>query len=288
MRFCIKSIPPFLALAMMLLATPTFSADAKCKLLCSNSGPRLAIATGSPGELGLFKELASAFCQKRPLALCWRKAGSGASLRLLKQGAVDVVLVHAPEAEKRAVAQGWASGRTLIGGNRFYLVGPVSDPARVAAATNASEAYSRIAKHGSSFITRADSSGTHKREMSIWRKAGLQPEGAWYISSHDFMMASLRLAARKGAYFMTDSSTWLVGRKLYGLKELSVLFTDDPDLSNAYHALRSAGKGPMAEPATEFIGFLASPLGQGIIENYGREKYGQPLYENATKVEQAH
>lgn len=283
-----KFISMVLALALLMAAEPALAVEAKCRPLCSSGGTALAIATGSPGELGLLGALADAFCEKRPAALCWRKAGSGASLRLLKQGAVDLALVHAPEAEKQAVARGWAADRTLIGGNRFYLVGPSGDPARVAEAANAAEAYTRIAKNRARFVTRADNSGTHKREMAIWRKAGVQPEGDWYLPSRDFMMASLRLAARKGAYFMSDSSTWLVGRARFGLDGLAVLRADDPELANAYHALRRAGKSPHSQLAHEFIAFLASPAGQRIIASYGRSAYGQPLYENAAKAAKTH
>jgi len=287
MRSHAWTLSAILALAIVVAAVPLSAAGDQCRQLCSPGGARLAIATGSPGELGLLAELAGAFCQGRQVSLCWRKAGSGAALKLLQKGAVQVALVHAPEAEKQAIAQGWALDRTLIGGNRFYLVGPAADPARAAQANDAAEAYARIARTGSRFITRADGSGTHKREMAIWRKAGIQPEGSWYLPSRDFMMASLRLADRKGAYFMTDSSTWLVGRARFGLKGLTVLRADDPELVNTYHALRRAGNGPQADLAREFVAFLASPAAQKIIAGYGRQAYGQPLYENAAQAAKA-
>jgi tungstate transport system substrate-binding protein len=288
MRMHAWLFPTIFAAALLLTANPSIAADAKCRPLCSNGGPRLAIATGSPGELGLLAELADSFCQKHSVTLCWRKAGSGGSLRLLKQGAVDAALVHAPKAEKQAVAQGWATGRTLIGGNRFYLVGPGPDPARAAQAAGIAQAYARIARIKARFITRADNSGTHKREMAIWRKAGIKPEGSWYLPSRDFMMASLRLAAREKAYFMTDSSTWVAGKARHGLEGLKVLRGNDPELFNEYHALRKTATGPKAKLAHEFIAFLASPAGQEIIANYGRKSFGLPLYENAARAARAH
>lgn len=288
MRWYLKLIPPILALILLAYAGQPLAAGTECTPLCSSGGARLAIATGSPGELGLLKVMADSFCKKRQATLCWRKAGSGASLSLLKQGAVDVALVHAPKAEKQAVAQGWATDRTLIGGNRFYLVGPIADPARVAQAASIAGAYARIAKSQARFITRADNSGTHKREMSIWRKAGIKPAGGWYKPSHDFMMASLRMADREHAYFMTDSSTWLVGKARFGLKGLAVLRAKDPELVNAYHALRRVGKGSASKLAQEFIAFLASPAAQGIIADYGSKAYGQPLYLNAAGAGKAH
>lgn len=93
-----------------------------------------------------------------------------------------------------AVAHGWAGERTLIGGNEFLIVGPAADPA------GAADAYARIARAHAPFVSRGDNSGTHRREELLWRRAGIRPQGAWYLVSHDFMMASLRLADRRDAY----------------------------------------------------------------------------------------
>jgi len=104
-----------------------------------------SLATGSPGELGLLRELGEAFAAKSDARLDWVKAGSGESLDLLKSKAVDMIMVHAPAAEKKAVAEGWAAGRVLIGSNEFYIVGPAADPAKIAQAKAAAEAYRAIA-----------------------------------------------------------------------------------------------------------------------------------------------
>ncbi len=173
-------------------------------------GPNMfSLATGSPGELGLLKALGEAFAKKDDTTLCWVKAGSGESLQLLKDKKVDMIMVHAPEAEKKAVADGWAANRILIGSNEFYIVGPAADPAKIAQAKNVVDAYTRIASAKAKFFSRGDNSGTHKKEMDAWKKAGLTPGGEWYIVTKDFMTATLRRADAEKGYFMTDSSTWV-------------------------------------------------------------------------------
>ena len=165
-----------------------------CTESYGNTDNVFRLATGSPGELGLLKELATAFNEQHGTTLCWVKAGSGKSLKLLKEKQVDIVMVHAPAAEKEAVKTGWAIKRTLIGSNEFYIVGPKNDPAGISSATSATDAYTRIAKTKANFLSRGDNSGTHKKELSIWETAGISPSGDWYIITKDFMMATLQKA----------------------------------------------------------------------------------------------
>lgn len=170
---------------------------------------RFSLATGSPGELGLLKVLAEKFAVANDAQMLWIKAGTGQSLNLLRDKQVDMVMVHAPAQVDKAISDGWATGKTLIGSNEFYLVGPRSDPANVASADTAIDAYRRIAASQSKFVSRGDNSGTHQKEMQIWKRSGIDPSGAWYIVTNDFMTASLKRANLEGAYFMSDSSTWM-------------------------------------------------------------------------------
>jgi len=181
-----------------------------------------SLATGSPGELGLLKELGEAFAKKADARLDWVKAGSGVSLDLLKNKQVDMIMVHAPAAEKKAVADGWANGRVLIGSNEFYVVGPAADPAGIAKAKSAAEAYQKVAAAKAKFFSRGDDSGTHKKELSIWKMAGVQPAGDWYVVTKTFMTATLKRANDEAGYFMTDSSTWAAEKK--SLPKLKILF----------------------------------------------------------------
>lgn len=147
-------------------------------------GPEVfSLATGSPGELGLLKVLGEAFSQEMggKTTLKWIKAGSGESLKLLKDKKADMIMVHAPQAEKQAVQEGWATKRTLIGSNEFFIVGSGDDPAKIVQAKSAAEAYQKIAAAQAKFFSRGDNSGTHKKELDIWQKAGLKPAGKWYV-----------------------------------------------------------------------------------------------------------
>jgi tungstate transport system substrate-binding protein len=240
------------------------------------------VATGSPGALGLLQALAEPFCQTNHCRIHWVKKGSGASLNALKEGDVDMVMVHAPALEKKAVEEGWATMRTLLGSNEFYMVGPKSDPANIANTKSAHEAYEKIAKTQAIFFSRGDNSGTHKKEMKIWKIAGIYPSGNWYVVTKDFMGPTLMKADKELGYFMTDSSTFFV--KQSEIKNLNILFKGDPILVNVYHALVAS---PKTQPqknyalAVKFVRFVSSPEGQKIYREYGKIKYGTPLYNDA-------
>jgi len=243
------------------------------------------LATGSPGELGLLQALGEAFDKKEGARLVWIKAGSGASLNLLKNQQVDMIMVHAPEAVNKATSDGWATNRTLIGSNEFYMVGPKSDPANIKSSSSGADAYSKIAKAQANFISRGDKSGTHQKEMDIWKKAGVTPEGKWYIVTNDFMTASLKKANSENAYFMTDSSTWVAEKDV--APNLVILYRGDKFLVNTYDALAApAGSTPNRDIAVKFIQFVASDEGQSIIRNYGKSKYKEPLYNDAAYAKQ--
>jgi tungstate transport system substrate-binding protein len=251
-------------------------------------GPdKFTLATGSPGELGLLKALAAGFDKTMAgkITLQWVKAGSGKSLQLLKDKKVDLIMVHAPAAERQAVQDGWAIDRTLIGSNEFFLVGPASDPAEVAAAESALDAYRRIARARAKFFSRGDNSGTHKKELDIWKETGIKPEGNWYIVTKDFMIATLLRADKEQGYFMVDSSTWVAEKKQ--VPNLKVLYRGDKLLVNTYHALaQPAGATPGAALGAKFIAFVASPQGQQIIQDYGKDRYGEGLYNDAAYARQ--
>jgi len=243
------------------------------------------LATGSPGELGLLQQLGEAFDKKEGARLVWIKAGSGASLNLLKTKQVDMIMVHAPDGVNKAIAEGWATGRTLIGSNEFYIVGPKADKAKIQSASSGADAYTKIAKTQANFISRGDKSGTHQKEMDIWKKAGVVPEGNWYIVTNDFMTASLKRANADKAYFMTDSSTWVAEKNI--APELQILYRGDPYLVNTYDALVApVGATENRDIAAKFIQFVASDEGQTIIRNYGKAQYKEALYNDAVYAKQ--
>jgi len=276
-------LKPAGALAVILIVAAALSM-AYAQMACTESygtGPnKFSLATGSPGELGLLKVLGEQFAKKNNTTLCWVKAGSGESMKLLKDKQVDMIMVHAPAAEKKAVEEGWATKRALIGSNEFYIVGPANDPAGIKKAKTAAEAYALIANSQSKFFSRGDNSGTHKKEMDAWEKANIQPAGDWYIVTKDFMMATLKRADAEKGYFMTDSSTWVSVKK--EMKNLKILFRGDVFLVNTYHTLlQPEGATPGQKYASKFTDFVNSKEGQKIIATYGKDRYGEGIYNDA-------
>ncbi|MGE4296988.1 MAG: substrate-binding domain-containing protein [Desulfovibrionaceae bacterium] len=267
----------------LLLAAPMQAAE--CTATYGSGHNAFSLATGSPGELGLLEALANAFNAQHDSNMCWVKAGSGASLKLLQDKAVDMIMVHAPAAEKKAVTDGWAIKRTLIGSNEFYVVGAAADPAKIATAASAADAYGRIATAKALFFSRGDNSGTHKKELAAWKNAGIEPAGDWYVVTKDFMMATLKRADAEKGYFMTDSSTWVAAKK--EMHNLKVLYRGDVFLINTYHALcQPEGATSGQTLAAAFIDFVASAAGQRIIASYGSDLYGEGLYNDAAYAKQ--
>jgi tungstate transport system substrate-binding protein len=279
-----------LALLLLMAATLTLlgssaDADDQTGTVYGAGYRQFSLATGSPGELGLLSVLAEAFDKQANARMTWVKAGSGKSLELLRAKKVDMVMVHAPKAEMLAVQEGWAAKRTLIGSNEFVIVGPCKDPAGIAGAKDVLEAYRKIAAAKAKFLSRGDNSGTHKKEMDLWTKAGVQPWGSWYVITKDFMTATLKRANQEEGYFMVDSSTWVAEKQV--APNLKILFKGDKMMVNTYYALcQPAGATPGAATAARFIDFVASPQGQKIIGNYGKDRFGEGLYNDAAYARQ--
>jgi len=279
-RLCFRIF--LMMVAFFIFTSSSGMAKAKSAATYGRGKATLVVATGSPGALGLLKALADPFCRENRCRLVWFKKGSGASLAFMKAGKCDVVMVHAPAAEKKAVAEGWATHRTIIGANEFLIVGPKSDPAGIRKAKTAKEAYTMIAGTETRLFSRGDNSGTNKRELKIWRLTGIKPSGKWYVITHDFMGPTLMRADREMGYFMTDNSTYYF--KKTKLKNVVPLFKGDPMLINIYHALMpNPQKYPKRKTklASKFITFVASTAGQKIIRTYGAKKYSRPLYQDA-------
>ncbi len=187
-------------------------------------------------------------------------APSGQILRTAANGDLDVVITHAPALEQRLLVDpGHALLRCPLAASRFAVVGPAADPARVATAATAAEAFRRIAAAGGPFVSRGDSSGTHVKELALWRAAGVTPAPRWYLESGADQAATLHLADERDAYALADLPTYAKLRDL-GLR---VLFVADTALTNPYTLY--VVRHPAAPPAAGAFARWASRAGRGAI-----------------------
>jgi tungstate transport system substrate-binding protein len=204
--------------------------------------------------------------------------GSGQALELGRRGDADVLLSHSPAAEEKFMAEGYGDRRRPLMFNDFVVVGPASDPAKLKGAASAKEAFQRVARSKSPFVSRGDESGTHVKEKQLWESVKIKPEGAWYIQAGTGMAEVLRMADQKKAYTLSDRATYLSQQKSLDLK---VAYEGDPSLKNHYSVIVvSPQKNPKVrrDAARKFAEFLLSPEGQKIITEYGVGKFGQQLF----------
>jgi tungstate transport system substrate-binding protein len=180
------------------------------------SGPAVILATTtSTQDTGLLDVLVPAFERSTGYEVKTIAVGTGAALAMGEKGDADVLLVHAPEAEEKYMADGRGLSRDLVMHNYFIVVGPPTDPARIRGATVV-EAFKRISVATVPFVSRADDSGTNKKELELWKAAGDTPQGGWYIKSGSGMADALHIASQKAAYALTDDGTYLHGRRVPG------------------------------------------------------------------------
>jgi len=206
--------------------------------------------------------------------------GTGKALKLAENGDVDVTMVHARSLEDKFVDEDYGVNRRDVMYNDFVIIGPESDPAGIKGAKTAAEAFKLISQNKATFISRGDRSGTHVKELNIWEKAGIKPSGTWYLEAGKGMGDVLIMANEKMAYTTTDRGTYLAfigGKKI----ELPVLFEGDPFLFNPYGIIAvNPAKHPHVNyiKAMALIGWITSPEGQKIIKDFGKGKFGQPLF----------
>jgi tungstate transport system substrate-binding protein len=261
---------------------------------CSNRPPSLSEAqpvlqipekqevilatTTSTQDSGLLDLLIPIFENQTGYIVKTVAVGSGQALEMGRQGNADVLLVHSPDAEKELLEAGYGSDRYLVMHNDFVIVGPDEDGAGIVGSSSASAAFQKIAASQSAFISRGDDSGTHKKELEIWRSAGIDPEGSWYQESGQGMGATLTISSEKNAYTLTDRATYLANRDTI---DLVILVEGDPGLLNVYHVIvvnREAWPEMNREGAQAFAEFMNAPGTQALIRDFGVEKYGQPLF----------
>lgn len=204
--------------------------------------------------------------------------GTGQALAMAGRGEADVVLAHAPDAEKKYVDDGTLINRRLMMHNWFLLAGPKADPAKIKGTATAVDALKKIAAAKAIFVSRGDDSGTHKLEKKLWRQAGITPSGDWYLQSGQGMGKTLGIAGEKQGYVLSDRATYLSFQKTTGL---AVLLEGDPAFLNIYHVSEvNPGKFPKVnvKGAKAFADFLLSSTVQDMLKTFGKDKFGEPLF----------
>jgi tungstate transport system substrate-binding protein len=249
---------------LALLTVLSFSAEAQERFITVSS-------TTSTEQSGLFKFLLPAFEKKTGIAVHVVAVGTGQALDIGRRGDADVVFVHAKPLEEKFLAEGHGVKRYDVMYNDFVLIGPKSDPAKVAGGKDIVEAFQKILKTKSPFVSRGDKSGTHFAELELWKAAGIdiaKDRGAWYRDTGQGMGPALNSASGMNAYILSDRGTWL---SFKNRGDLTIVVEGDKRLFNQYGVmLVNPEKHPNVkkEWGQAFVDWVISPEGQKTIAEY--------------------
>lgn len=243
------------------------------------ANPEIILATTtSTRDSGLLDELLPLFEAATGFKVKMVAVGTGQALQMGQEGNADVLLVHAPKSEKEYMDGGFGKDRYLVMHNDFIIVGPVEDPAKIAASATTADAFKAIAAAKTVFVSRGDDSGTNKAELNLWKAAELTPEGDWYLKTGQGMGDTLRIASEKAGYTLTDRATYLAMKDTLNL---TITYQGDKALLNIYHVITvnpDLWKNMNYEGAKAFADWMVSDDTQKIIAEFGAEKYGQALF----------
>ncbi len=263
----------FAALALAL----SFAAGHGTRAIAQQREITLATTT-STQDTGLLDSLLPMFQRETGIAVKAIAVGTGAALEMARRGDADAVLVHAPESERSYVESGDLIDGRRIMYNDFLIVGPAGDPAGVRGERSAAAAMKAIAGERS-FVSRGDGSGTETKELSLWKAAGVAPASIGRREeTGQGMGATLLIAEERQTYTLTDRATYLAFKDRL---TLGPLVEGDPVLRNVYSAYAvNPGKHPAARraEAVRFVRYLTEPEVQAWIGDYGRAKWGEPLF----------
>ena len=264
----IRHIAPAIAMAA-LLTPPAQSADNSIILQ----------STTSTANSGLYDAILPIFQEKTGIKVNVVAVGTGQAIKNAKNGDGDVLLVHAKPAEEKFVAEGYGVERFDVMYNDFVIVGPPSDPAGIAGSKDAVAALAAIAGKQAMFASRGDNSGTHKKEIALWKASGVDPTGGsgqWYRETGSGMGATLNAAVGMGAYALTDRGTWI---SFKNKGDYSIVVEGDNNLFNQYGViLVNPAKHPNVKQAEgqAFIDWILGTAGQAAIAAYQLD--GQQLF----------
>jgi tungstate transport system substrate-binding protein len=265
------------AIAMLgLLFGSVAAVSAETRIRCAS--------TTSTQNSGLFDYILPLFEKKSGIKVDVVAVGTGAAIEIGKRGDADVVFVHAKEQELKAVEEGFFVNRHDVMYNDFVVIGPSNDPAKIKGMKTATDAFKRIAESGALFVSRGDKSGTHTKELSLWKKAGIEPVGQkWYLEVGQGMEKTQRIADEKHAYTLTDRGTWLATKDKDKL-DMIVVLEGDPSLFNQYGIMAvnpEKIKTVKYKEAMEFVNWIISKEGQDAIASFKDKNNNQLFIPNA-------
>ncbi len=236
-------------------------------------------STTSTANSGLYDHLLPMFTRETDITVNVVAVGTGQALKNARNCDGDVLLVHARSAEEKFVAEGYGVERHDVMYNDFVFVGPPTDAAAIASGMSALDALARIAGSQSKFASRGDNSGTHKKEMSLWKETAIDPtrgSGKWYLETGSGMGATLNAAVGSGAYTMTDRATWISFRNK---QDFEIQVEGDDALFNQYGIIMVNPEKcdqVKREAAQRFVDWIVSDTGQAAIAAY--QLNGQQLF----------
>lgn len=253
-----------LILVIVMMAVPVMAAQGKTLLMAT---------TTSTDNTGLLDYLAPEFTKASGIELKWTAIGTGKALKLGQNCDVDVLMVHAPGAEKKYVAAGYGVDRREVMFNDFVIIGPPADPAAVKG-QSVDKALKTMASKSAVFVSRGDNSGTNKKEISLWKSTGaaVPEKESWYVQTGQGMLASINIAAQKNGYIMTDRGTFIKYAHNHGGKPpLVVLVEGDDILKNQYSVMLvnpERCNKVQKELAKQYCDWICGPSAQKMIADF--------------------
>jgi tungstate transport system substrate-binding protein len=267
-----------------------YAAASLAAVAVAGAGPALAAdkfitvaSTTSTQNSGLFEYMLPVFTKKTGIEVRVVAVGTGQAIKLARNGDADVLFVHHKPSELKFVADGFGVKRFDVMYNDFVVIGPSSDPAGIGGMKDVADALKKIAGAKTPFASRGDNSGTNKKEMELWKDAGVDAKaasGSWYRETGSGMGATLNTTAGMNGYTLSDRATWL---NFKNKGDLKILVEGDPRLFNQYGIiLVSKEKFPhvKADLGQQFIDWVLSAEGQKVIGDY-KIKGQQAFFPNA-------
>ncbi|ESU31394.1 hypothetical protein G3A_17120 [Bacillus sp. 17376] len=276
----LKPLLSFMIVLMLAIVTGCTDSPAKKTSAKKEKTDLILATTTSTQDSGLLDLLRPEFEEKHNYNLKIIAVGTGQALEMGTRGEADVLLVHAPAAEEELVKSGDAINRQKVMYNDFILVGPSEDPAGVNG-LSVPEALKKITDAKAAFLSRGDDSGTHKKELELWKKSTIDQKslGEAYMESGQGMGATLQIAAEKLGYTLTDRATFLAQKK--NMPETEILVEGDESLLNIYHVMQvnnEKHEKVNEEGAKAFVEFMIAEDTKKMIKEFGVNEYGEPLF----------